>query len=141
LNPYQHIRFEWGGRGPDRYDCIGLADLIRRRLNKTPIDFTKLEWVYIKHPTLEESPLYLVHQIAQVLGHPTDTPEDLSIAILENMDGRSNVGTVVGESIVAFMGDRVAVVPIDRLIAKMNKVTFFTIDRSLLLSDSIHLQE
>jgi hypothetical protein len=109
-------------------------------MNKPPIDFTKLEWVYLKHPTLEGSPLNLVYQIAQALGHPTGRPEDLSIAILENMDGRSNVGTVVGDSIVAFMGDRVAVVPIGRLIAKMNRVSFFTIDRSLLESDPVHLE-
>lgn len=132
MNQYQHIRFEWGGRGHDQCDCIGLADLVRRQGGKTPIDFTKLEWIYKKHPTLDDSPLDLVAQLAQILGHETTSHEDYSIAILENMDGRSNVGTVVGDSIIAFMGDRVRIVAIERLRSTMNGIRFFTIAASLL---------
>jgi hypothetical protein len=119
-----NIQFKWGGWGKPEYgfDCIGLADYVRRMDGELGFDKSKIDWIYSRYPTHDRAPANLIPVIAEQVAIPREIPQHLDLILLRSISGVVCLGTYVlrndKQPAIVFINERGIVCRMDRLLRR-----------------------
>lgn len=103
IEPLLGIPFEWGGRGPDTYDCWGLVEEALRRLGRTlPVTYMELDQA--------SASARMVDEVASGRWERAQVPDVGDVAVLSTNRVIHHVGLLLPDGVLHTTERRGAVI-------------------------------